>query len=366
MDQPVASNLTRRMLLRCVGAGAVTGLTTSCANSVNQPGTSTSTVTESVVKGADEEWVNAPTAATHIHRLEEMDTDALTALPRDKTVVIIPGAYRGEHGPYLPNVDTFRHQRLARELANAIVLRPGWHAVMFPFIPLGQGGANEIGGKPFFSGTFVVRTATLRAIFMDLAAHLGEQRFRWVFVVHHHGSPLHVQALNQAGDFFHDTYGGHMVNLGGIAGLDVYSEIFEQSMTAAERAEEGWSIHAGMRETSEALYLRPDLVDPAYVQARARSVRSIEDLLEVSSQPDWPGYFGSPRLARAELGERALKEYSARTNALVMEILDGRDYRTMPRGGTAAEIKDDPGAQNALKHERAMEQQQTDWLRRHE
>jgi creatinine amidohydrolase/Fe(II)-dependent formamide hydrolase-like protein len=201
---------------------------------------------------------------------------------------------------------------------------------------------------------------------MDLAVHLGEQEFRWVFVVHQHGSPLHLHALSQAGDFFHDTYGGYMVNLGVIAGLNVYNEIFEQSMTAAERAEEGWTIHAGMRETSEALYLRPDLVNPAYTQARALSVRSGEDVLGVASRPDWPGYFGSPRLARAELGERALKEYSARTNALVLEILDGRDYPKMPRLGTAADLKNDPVAQNTLKHERAMEQQQTDWLRRHE
>jgi len=269
MRQQVPTNMTRRMLLRCVSAGAVSGLTTSCTNDANQPRTATPSATESVEKGADEEWVKAPTAATHIHRLEDMNTDALSALSRDKTVVIIPGAYRGEHGPYLPNVDTFRNQRLARELANAIALREGWHVVMFPFVPLGQSGANDIAGKPYFSGTFVVRAATLRAIFMDLAAHLGEQKFRWVFVVHHHGSSLHLHALDQAGDFFHDTYGEHMVNLGMIAGLDVYNEIFEQSMTAAERAEEGWTIHAGMRETSEALYLRPDLVNPAYAQARA-------------------------------------------------------------------------------------------------
>ena len=29
--------------------------------------------------------------------------------------------------------------------------------------------------------------ATLRAVYMDLANELGEQGFRWVFLVHNHG-----------------------------------------------------------------------------------------------------------------------------------------------------------------------------------
>jgi creatinine amidohydrolase len=310
MSHRVANNMTRRMPLRCLGAGAATGLTASCGDSANQPGTPTSPATESATRGADERWVKAPTATTNIHRLEEMNTTQLGALPRDRTVVIIPGAYKGEHGPYLPNVDSFRNERLAHELANAIAQRPGWHVVMFPFIPLGQGGANEFGNKASFNGTFVVRIATLRAIFMDLADHLGEQGFRWVFVVHHHGSPYQLHALDEAGDYFSDSYGG--------------------------RQEDASSGHAGMRETSEALYLRPDLVDPAYKQAPVLAAQTFEELIRIASKNDWPGYLGSPRLATASLGEQALKEYSARLNTLALEILDGRDYRRMTRAADEA------------------------------
>ncbi len=68
--------------------------------------------------------------------------------------------------------------------------RPGWKVLVFPVIPLGAGGANEIGRRYSFPGTFAVRLATLRAVYMDLAAELGEQGFRWVFLVHGHaGSP---------------------------------------------------------------------------------------------------------------------------------------------------------------------------------
>ena len=57
---------------------------------------------------------------------------------------------------------------------------------------------------------------TLRAVYMDLASELGEQGFKWIFLVHNHGAPNHHIALNQASDYFHDTYGGTMVHLFGL------------------------------------------------------------------------------------------------------------------------------------------------------
>jgi hypothetical protein len=77
-------------------------------------------------------------------------------------------------------------------------------------------GANEIGYKNVFPGSYGVRASTLRTVFMDLATQLGEQGFRWVFIVHGHGSPLHNQALDQADDYFRDSFGGRMVNLDGL------------------------------------------------------------------------------------------------------------------------------------------------------
>ena len=80
--------------------------------------------------------------------------------------------------------------------------------------PVRSSGSNEIGGQYVFPGTYAVRPSTLRAIYMDLATELGD-RASVDHVVHVHGSPMHIGALDQAGDFFHDTYGGRMVNLWG-------------------------------------------------------------------------------------------------------------------------------------------------------
>ena len=59
----------------------------------------------------------------------------------------------------------------------------------------GQGGANVIGGKHSFPGSYNVRSETLRAVYMDLADAFGAQGFRWILVVDDHGSPNHNRAL---------------------------------------------------------------------------------------------------------------------------------------------------------------------------
>jgi creatinine amidohydrolase/Fe(II)-dependent formamide hydrolase-like protein len=88
--------------------------------------------------------------------------------------------------------------------------------LLFPTIPIGHGGANEIGAKYVFPGTYSVRRTTLRAVFMDLATELGEQGFKWIFIFHGHGAPFHNLMLDEACDYFRDTYRGRMVHVRGL------------------------------------------------------------------------------------------------------------------------------------------------------
>ena len=128
-----------------------------------------------------------------------MNTQQIRALNLQKTVVLIPGGILEEHGPYLPSyTDGYADEAYTRELAKAIVARPGWTVVLFPQIPLGNDPANTIGGKTVFAGSYPVRMTTLRAIYMDLANELGDQGFRWIFLIHNHGAPNNHKALNQA------------------------------------------------------------------------------------------------------------------------------------------------------------------------
>jgi creatinine amidohydrolase/Fe(II)-dependent formamide hydrolase-like protein len=309
----------------------------------------------------------AGAADAAVLKVAELNTEQIHALDRTKTAVILPGGILEEHGPYLPSyADGYENERMARDLAETLGARPGWTALLFPPIPLGSGGANEIGGRFVFPGSYTVRSATVRAIFMDLATELGEQGFRWVFVVHGHGSPHHNRALDDASDFFRDTYRGQMVHLLGL--MAFYAgccDAGQRSATPQAVAEDGFSVHAGAGETSAVMFERPDLVPPAVRDAPAVTGRSFADLVTAARKPDWPGYFGAPRHASAARGAAQYEQEVAYLRGMAQKVLDGYDVRADPRYSDVA-LEDPAIAQvveAALAHEAAQEARQQAWLR---
>jgi creatinine amidohydrolase/Fe(II)-dependent formamide hydrolase-like protein len=276
---------------------------------------------------------NTSIAYAQVVRVAELNTAQIRALDRSKTVVFLTGGMMEEHGPYLPSfTDGILSERLTNELVEAFVAsRPGWTALLLPPINVGASGYNEFGGHFVFPGTYAVRPSTLRAMFMDLASDLGEQGFRTIFVVHVHGSPHHIRALDDAGDFFRDTYGGRMVNLWGLVPvLDGWGRaIF--ALSSAEKKEEGASFHAGMDEHSLMLHLRPELVAPGYKTAPTVTGATPQESLTVARRTDWAGYLGSPRLANAATGERIWKGLATAAVQHMLKILDGADPRQFRR-----------------------------------
>jgi creatinine amidohydrolase/Fe(II)-dependent formamide hydrolase-like protein len=306
----------------------------------------------------------ASVADAQTYRIAEMSAEQISRLNKEKTVVLIPGGILEEHGPYLPSfTDGFWNQKLTDNLARAIVARPGWSVVIFPTIPLGNSGANDIGGKYHFPGTYAVRFSTLRALFMDLATELGEQQFKWVFIIHGHGAPNHNRALDQTGDYFRDTYGGHMVNLTGL--MPVISA-WDGKKTKPQRQEDGLVIHSGMDETSMMLALRPDLVRPGYKAAKPLASHKMEELIRIAQAKDWPGYFGSPRLASRKQYERGWKVAAREALTLALKILNGFDERQIVRFADEMQ-KSAPDValdEASLKHEEEIRQKQADWLKK--
>jgi creatinine amidohydrolase/Fe(II)-dependent formamide hydrolase-like protein len=270
-------------------------------------------------------------AVAQVLEVATLNTEQIRALDRQKTAVILVGGILEEHGPYLPSyTDGYANERLARNLAEAVAARPGWTALLFPPIPLGSGGANEIGRKYAFSGSFTVRASTLRSIFMDLGDELGDLGFRWVFVVHGHGSPPHNHALDQAARYFQETHGGRMVHLlGGMGGSQ--APAWRKLVSPEALAEDGFSVHAGLREHSAMLFLRPDLVSPALRDARSVQTDGFKDLEPAARAADWPGYFGAPRHASSAVGASTQREGSAEIIAEVLRILDGIETPAVPR-----------------------------------
>ncbi len=308
-----------------------------------------------------------------VYRVAEMNVEQIRALNKQKTVVILPGGMLEEHGPHLPSfTDGYSNEWLTQKLAEAIVSRPGWAVLVFPMIPLGHAGGNEIGGKMAFPGTYSIRRNTLRAIFMDLATELGEQGFRRIFVMHGHGSPYHNLILDQAGDYFRDTYGGSMVNLHGLEPtLEQSSKLkltaVDLGLSELEKREIGLrDDHAGFDETSRLLFLRHDLVAPGYRTLMPLAANDPAELFKVAGATSWPGYVGSPRLATVAYGAKLQHHRAERNATLALAILDGLDEREIPR--YAGLIMSDAVVTNALapstKYDQAVERKQRDWMRR--
>ena len=304
--------------------------------------------------------------AAQVHRLAEMNTEEIRALDPARTVVLLPGGILEQHGPYLPSfADGYYNERLTDELAAAVAARPGWSVVVFPTIPLGSGGANEIGGRFPFPGTYAVRPETMRSVFMDLATEFGEQGFRWIFVVHSHGSPDHSRALHEAGDYFRDAYGGHMVHLADYwYAPSPTAAIFAELAPPEAIVEDGFTVHAGLAETSGTMYLRPDLVPATQRQAPSITGRDLAELIAIAEQPDWPGYFGAPRYATAELGEALVTAFHAQIVELALAILDGLDERDVTRGVDARFRSPVLRAlmERSRQRDRVVEARQEEWL----
>lgn len=286
----------------------------------------------------------------------------LAAVDHGRAVVLLPGGILEEHGPYLPvYADGYLNERLTDTLAVLLSARTGRPVIVFPPMPLGNSGANDIGGRFSYSGTFAVRFETLRAVFMDWADELGQQGFRWIFVIHLHGAPNHSRALDQAGDYFRDSYGGRMVHL---AGLQSVFATLDGTKSVGERAIDGLPIHAGMDETSLLLYLRPDLVRPGFARARDQSDSTMDGLIARARDGKWPGYFGAPRLATAAHGQRiwmAMRDSSA---VAALRVLAGSEPALSDRVATlmessAPDVRLDAASRRA---ERVRAQRQEAWL----
>ena len=176
-------------------------------------------------------------------------------------------------------------------------------------------------------------------------------------MVHAHGALTQNRFLNQASDYFHDTYGGHMINLSALLRPELRSD------TRSE--EEQRDDHAGAGETSNLLFLRPDLVSPAYKNAVPLPARDQKHRVEIAKASNWPGYWGSPGFASAAAGATQWKTSSSRWVDLALKILDGFDYRQTKRLGDEipppAELS--VAGKTFAQHNQEIETKQREWLK---
>ena len=281
--------------------------------------------------------LGSPPAAPRpaIHRLEELSTPGLDALPRDRTLVILTVSPLEQHGPHLPvGVDAFTAQYFSRAIAERLVAqRPGWHVVLVPPLHLGSFTFNHV-------GTVHVRQRVVRDAVIDYGVSLAEAGFRFIAISNGHAGPGHLVALDEAAAAVSRRYGIWMVSLASHLAWTLlrggYMQDVEtavgRALTAEERAALSDDAHAGWWETSMMLWLRPDLVDDMY-----RDLPPARYPLIGRVRPNYPlrnggqGYVGHPALGDPEFARATASVWLDRAMALLDGVLDGTRPRAARR-----------------------------------
>jgi len=230
------------------------------------------------------------------------------ALPRERTLLVLPTAAIEQHGHHLPlATDTLINNLL---LGRAIKKLPQVLPI-YVLPPVHYGKSNEHRGFP---GTLSLSASTFMAVLHDLGASIASAGFRKLVLYNTHGgnsSLIDVMARDLRAEFALQTFALH--GSGGIS--------FE-GLAPQERA---YGFHAGEVETAFLLAAAPELVDRAAYTVNYIADVSKPELLLPENAPAtfaWltrdiapSGVLGDPRPATAENGERWLEEAATRLAA---------------------------------------------------
>lgn len=176
--------------------------------------------------------------------LEEMTIDQVREL--DPQVVVLPIGSTEPHGPHLPyGTDTYQIDGLCRR-AVIQANRDGGQVLMYPALPI----SNNVNFQAFpFACRITVRT--LMKVILDIVEALEQDGIRKIVISNGHGgNPATLQAaIREHVGRRRPGEGAFVCMAGGIWERPECKGLIEHP-----------SAHAGEAETSQMMYLRPDLV----------------------------------------------------------------------------------------------------------
>lgn len=273
-------------------------------------------------------------AAGRVLRLEELSFTDIDALDREKTVFVLTFGNLEEHGPHLPVGSDYFQAVAVRDgmIRRLRASHPDRDFVLFPILPLGEGGANDVAGQPDHIGTFALRFETLRNVTMDLGRSIAAKGFRNILLVHGHGAPLHNMAFTDAARFVSERFNARMVNVTSLVfGEGFYSQkVMERHLGKGWEEKLGFEGHAGAAETAANLHVRRQLVKPEFRRLQPFVAKDMQQFLRTGNRPGWRGYWGDPAKATPALGRELVEDFAERSARIAGRALRGEDLSTLP------------------------------------
>ncbi|HTW45196.1 MAG TPA: creatininase family protein [Acidobacteriaceae bacterium] len=253
-----------------------------------------------------------------IRKFSYLNWKQVEALPKDKTLLVLPTAAIEQHGHHLPlATDTLiNNLLLGKALAK---LSP--NASVYALEPVCYGKSNEHLGFP---GTLSLSASTFMAVVRDLGASIAAAGFRKLALYNTHGgnsSLVDVLARDLRAEFGLRTFA--LYGSGGAS--------FE-GLNPQERA---YGFHAGEVETAFLLSATPELVDSSvYTANYIADVANPKPLLPENAAATFAwltrdiaksGVMGDPRPATAENGHRWVDAAATQIAAMLEAMLAFED-----------------------------------------
>jgi creatinine amidohydrolase len=240
------------------------------------------------------------------------------ALPKEKTLLVLPTAAIEQHGHHLPlATDTLINNLLLGKALEQ--MSPEAH--VYALEPVCYGKSNEHLGFP---GTLSLSSGTFMAVVRDLGASITAAGFQRLALYNTHGgnsSLVDVLARDLRAEFGLRTFA--LYGSGGAS--------FE-GLTPQERA---YGFHAGEVETAFLLSAAPELVDTtAYTTNYIADIENPRPLLPENAAATFAwltrdiaksGVMGEPRPATAENGHRWVDAAATRIAAMLEAMLAYED-----------------------------------------
>lgn len=250
------------------------------------------------------------------YTLATMTFEEVAALPRHRTIGLLPVGATEAHGPHLPlHTDVIIAESMVAAASEALA-GAGWTALVLPAL-----GYTAAAFASDFPGTLSVEPEVVTRTVLGIARSLTAQGFAGLVLCNAHLDPAHLAALHAAVEQAREAA------LLPVVYPDVTRKPWALRLTAEFKS---GACHAGQYESSVVMAARPELVREALRAGLEDNPASLSVAIRAGksrfAEAGGPrAYFGFPAQASAEEGRQTVATLAGIVADAVREALGRGD-----------------------------------------